>query len=102
MSLALTLQQWMSLALEANYKAIAEEEAGSVQQEYEEELTSRQNNDIEILRLKAELQEAVASLDAVEALRAKVRSNISISQKNTNRWLLMLLASTYPTYPARR
>ena len=36
MSLALTLQQWMSLALEANYKAIAEEEAGSVQQEYEE------------------------------------------------------------------
>lgn len=33
---ALTSQQWMSLALEANYKAIAEEEEESVQQEYEE------------------------------------------------------------------
>jgi hypothetical protein len=36
MFLALTSQQWMSLALEANYKAIAEEEEESVQQEYEE------------------------------------------------------------------
>jgi hypothetical protein len=36
MFLVLTAQQWMSLALEANYKAIAEEEEESVQQEYEE------------------------------------------------------------------
>jgi DNA repair exonuclease SbcCD ATPase subunit len=54
-----------------------------LQQEYEEELTCRQNNDIEILRLRGELQDAVASLDAVEVLRAKVRRIISLSLNST-------------------
>lgn len=43
-----------------------------LKQEYDEELTCRQNSDIEIQRLKTELQDAVLSLDVVEVLRTKV------------------------------
>lgn len=47
-----------------------------LKKEYDDELICRQNSDIEILRLKAQLREAALSLHAVEELHAKVRQSI--------------------------
>lgn len=50
-----TSQQWMSLALEANYKAIADEEEDTVQQEYEEiDETNDNDFDVDYLNKKSD------------------------------------------------